>query len=267
MAKKAQELEHLKTSLKDNPTIGPLIGATLTLDQAKALLVYADVLQQKKFVTTVFLEAARGRGKSAAMGFGLAAALAKGISSIFVTAPSPENLTTFFEFTIKGLELLGFKQSVHFEVIRTPIENVSQGGEKTQDSNAKKTEAVTRLNFYATHKQIVQYFDPVQGESLHYAELLIIDEAAAIPLPLVKKMLGRCPVFISSTVHGYEGTGRSLSLKLIKQLRQASTQEKGYSGELPFREVKMEEPIRYSLNDPIEKWLYDLLLLDVRSLG
>ena len=24
-----------------------------------------------------------------------------------------------------------------------------------------------------------------------------------------------CPVFISSTVHGYEGTGRSLSLKLI----------------------------------------------------
>jgi len=26
-------------------------------------------------------------------------------------------------------------------------------------------------------------------------------------------------VFMASTVHGYEGTGRSLSLKLIQQLR------------------------------------------------
>jgi N-acetyltransferase 10 len=46
-----------------------------------------------------------------------------------------------------------------------------------------------------------------------------IDEAAAIPLPIVKALLGDRLTFMSSTVNGYEGTGRALSLKLIKELR------------------------------------------------
>ncbi len=50
----------------------------------------------------------------------------------------------------------------------------------------------------------------------------MIDEAAAIPLPLVKKLMGPYLVFMASTINGYEGTGRSLSLKLISQLRQQS---------------------------------------------
>ena len=48
--------------------------------------------------------------------------------------------------------------------------------------------------------------------------MLIVDEAAAIPITLVKKMLGPYMVILSSTIHGYEGTGRSLSLKLVQQL-------------------------------------------------
>ncbi len=61
------------------------------------------------------------------------------------------------------------------------------------------------------------------AEKLSQAELVIIDEAAAIPLPLVKKLLGPYLVFMASTINGYEGTGRSLSLKLLEQLRQQST--------------------------------------------
>lgn len=37
------------------------------------------------------------------------------------------------------------------------------------------------------------------------AELVVIDEAAAIPLPLVRSLLGPYLVFMSSTVNGYEG--------------------------------------------------------------
>ena len=48
-----------------------------------------------------------------------------------------------------------------------------------------------------------------------------MDEAAAIPLPLVKKLMGPYLLFLSSTINGYEGTGRSLSLKLIQQLRES----------------------------------------------
>ena len=55
---------------------------------------------------------------------------------------------------------------------------------------------------------------------LSQAELLVIDEAAAIPVTLVKQMLGPYMVVLSSTVHGYEGTGRSLSLKLLSSLKE-----------------------------------------------
>ena len=41
------------------------------------------------------------------------------------------------------------------------------------------------------------------------AELVIIDEAAAIPLSIVKKIMpDDCLTFMASTVQGYEGTGR-----------------------------------------------------------
>ena len=55
----------------------------------------------------------------------------------------------------------------------------------------------------------------------------MIDEAAAIPLPIVKNLLGPYLVFMASTINGYEGTGRSLSLKLIKQLREQSGTSQG----------------------------------------
>jgi N-acetyltransferase 10 len=117
---------------------------------------------------------------------------------------------------------------------------------------------------------------------LAQAELVVIDEAAAIPLPTVKKLLGPYLVFMASTINGYEGTGRSLSLKLIKQLREQSVAKQsdtennvriGRDGKATkssskstamrsLREIKLEEPIRYSVNDPVEKWLNKLLCLD-----
>ena len=67
--------------------------------------------------------------------------------------------------------------------------------------------------------QTVQYIQPQHAAQLSQAELVVIDEAAAIPLPVVKALVGPYLVFLCSTVNGYEGTGRSLSLKLIHQLR------------------------------------------------
>ena len=66
------------------------------------------------------------------------------------------------------------------------------------------------------------YFKIIKSD-LGQAELVVIDEAAAIPLPLVKSLLGPYLVFMASTINGYEGTGRSLSLKLIQQLRQSQS--------------------------------------------
>lgn len=64
---------------------------------------------------------------------------------------------------------------------------------------------------------------------------MAIDEAAAIPLPLVKRLIGNYLVFMSSTVTGYEGTGRSLSLKLIQQLREQ--QGRAMAGEMNLQHL------------------------------
>jgi N-acetyltransferase 10 len=128
----------------------------------------------------------------------------------------------------------------------------------------------------------MQYIQPEDAHVLGQAELVVIDEAAAIPLPLVRNLMGPYLVFMASTINGYEGTGRSLSLKLIQQLREstrpsltkdaapvddAPTSSKKPSHKAPpkartLREIKLEMPIRYSAGDQIEKWLNSLLCLD-----
>ena len=60
--------------------------------------------------------------------------------------------------------------------------------------------------------------------------MLVIDEAAAIPLPVVKSLFGPYLIFLASTINGYEGTGRSLSLKLIQQLRNQSNKAESDKG-------------------------------------
>lgn len=197
--------------------------------------------------------------QSASLGLAIAGALGLGYSNIFVTAPSPENLRTLFEFIFKGLDELGFKEHIDYDLV-----------ESTNPSFGK---AIVRVNVYRTHRQTVQYVQPQHHAKMSQAELLVIDEAAAIPLPMVKDMLGPYLVFLCSTVNGYEGTGRSLSLKLIQQLRtqganlgargeKSGTQEAGAGGGRTFREIILQEPIRYSANDSIERWLNDLLCLD-----
>lgn len=98
------------------------------------------------------------------------------------------------------------------------------------------------------HRQTVQYIQPGDHAKLAQAELLVIDEAAAIPLPTVKALLGPYLVFLCSTVNGYEGTGRSLSLKLIQQLREQGAKlgsgDAGAGTARTFREVQLQEPIR-----------------------
>ena len=71
-------------------------------------------MSEKSLKSTVSLTAGRGRGKSASLGLSVAAAIAYGYSNIFVTAPSPENLQSFFEFVCKGLESLNYKENADY---------------------------------------------------------------------------------------------------------------------------------------------------------
>ncbi|XP_027365798.1 RNA cytidine acetyltransferase 1 isoform X1 [Abrus precatorius] len=250
-----QDLKNLKEQLNEDFPVGPLIRKCCTLDQGKAVVTFLDAILDKTLRSTVALLAARGRGKSAALGLSIAGAIAVGYSNIFVTAPSPENLKTLFEFICKGFDALDYKEHIDFDVVKSV--------------NPEFKKATVRINIYKHHRQTIQYILPHEHEKLSQVELLVVDEAAAIPLPVVKSLLGPYLVFLSSTINGYEGTGRSLSLKLLQQLEEqshvsAKSTEGIGSGRL-FKKIELSESIRYASGDPIENWLNTLLCLDVSN--
>ena len=76
-----------------------------------------DTVSEKTLKTTVSLTAGRGRGKSAALGISMASAIVYGYSNIFVTAPTPENLGSVFDFFFSGLEALGYKEHTDYEIL------------------------------------------------------------------------------------------------------------------------------------------------------
>lgn len=230
-----------------------LLRQTLTSDQREAVRCISECIADRKALRqTIALTAGRGRGKSAALGLCVASAIAQSYSNIFITAPKPENVGTLFEFIQRGLEALGMKEHVDFELMQS--EEVSD----PSNYNTSVAKHVVRVNVFREHRQAVQYVDPEEAASqLAQAELVVIDEAAAIPLPTVKKLLGPYLVLLSSTIHGYEGTGRSLSLKLLHDIR-----EKSLSAQRSLRELTLEEPIRYGKGDGVEAWLHKLLCLD-----
>ncbi|KAL6479139.1 hypothetical protein MHYP_G00125720 [Metynnis hypsauchen] len=264
LSPREQELKDLKESLQDTQPVGVLVDCCKTMDQAKAVLKFIEAISEKTLRSTVALTAARGRGKSAALGLAIAGAVAFGYSNIFVTSPSPDNLHTLFEFIFKGFDALQYQEHLDYEII--------------QSLNPEFNKAVVRVNIFKEHRQTIQYIHPADAVKLGQAELVAIDEAAAIPLPLVKKLLGPYLVFMASTINGYEGTGRSLSLKLIQQLRQQSTDsQQSLSAEnkttntarlaaaRSLHEMSLHESIRYAPGDPVEKWLNELLCLDCLS--
>lgn len=65
-------LGDLKASLASTPNVGALVGLAKTLDQANAVMSFLDAISEKTLKSTVSLTAARGRGKSAAIGLCLA---------------------------------------------------------------------------------------------------------------------------------------------------------------------------------------------------
>ena len=148
----AEELASLKQQLADTPLVGSLVEKAKTLDQAKAVLSCAEAIAEKTLRSTVAITAGRGRGKSAALGLAMAAAIGYGYSNIFVTAPSPENLKTVFEFIFKGFEALSYQEHTDYEVVAS--------------TNPEHKDAIVRVNVFRDHRQTIQYIEPQDAAKL-----------------------------------------------------------------------------------------------------
>ena len=138
LTKDQKELKDLKASLANTKPIGNLVALCKTYDQASTVMQIVDNISERSMKSTVSLTAGRGRGKSAALGIALASAIVYGYSNIFVTAPSPENLSTVFEFLFRGLDALNYKEHTDYDIL--------------QSTNQDWNHAVVRVNVFKDHR-------------------------------------------------------------------------------------------------------------------
>lgn len=172
------------------------------------------------------ITAARGRGKSSALGLAAGALIqAKSCRNIVVTSSGLRQLKPLFKHALAAL----------------PDSRISLDGKCIQHPYGS-------LRYVAVDALIPQTVD---------CDLLLVDEAASLGVYRLLQLLKAYPrLAFSTTEHGYEGSGRGFSLK-FKQLVQTYCR-----GSYP---VSLSKPIRWQDHDPLEAWTNDLLLLETPS--
>ncbi|MES9831515.1 MAG: GNAT family N-acetyltransferase [Candidatus Thiodiazotropha sp. DIVDIV] len=201
------------------PADRPDDQACLTQDQSEAVKAVIQVVKGHRKRPLV-LTSDRGRGKSSALGIAAARLILGGYQRILVTASRQSAVVSLFEMAARVL-----------------------------NCNQSSTETLHHEN------GVIQYVAPDLLISEHpAADLVLVDEAATIPTPLLKKMLHHYPrIAFATTVHGYEGTGLGFTHRFKKHLQTERPQ---------WRECILERPIRWAPNDPLERLIFRLLALD-----
>lgn len=88
------------------------------------------------------------------------------------------------------------------------------------------------------------------------AKVIAVDEAAQIPVPVLQRIVQRHPephLAFATTTSGYEGTGRGFVLRFVEWLDE-------HHG--PVGRARLDTPIRWGPDDPVERAVFDALLLD-----
>ncbi len=162
------------------------------------------------------LTADRGRGKSSALGKALAELVNESEGSFVITSYNQQAIHSVLQW---------FHQFV-------------------------KPELKNKLQFFSpdqcVHKLKQNQLSNIQG--------IFVDEAAAIPAPMLKHiLLGHSRVVFATTIGGYEGTGRGFEIRFMSQLEKLRPQ---------YQRLQLTQPIRFNPNDPLEQWVADTLLLN-----
>jgi len=195
----------------------------LTQDQVDALEAFKVLLDPGE---ALVVAANRGRGKSSAAGLA-AASLALAGNDVLVTAPRYRSASELFA---RARELLdGVGELTAFA-----------GGDPPRRLDTERG----RVRFCAAGEATALPDDP---------DRVIVDEAAALPVRFLSAFLDAPGVAFTTTVHGYEGTGRGFSVRFCDRLDASN---------LTVTDVQLNEPIRYAPADPIEVWSFRALALD-----
>src|SRR5690554_3198807 len=196
----------------------------LTTDQQQALsLIHKTAFGHRR--RPLLITADRGRGKTALLGVAAAELLQQGKQKIVVTAPSYASVETLFQHAANELTAGHFGHGQLFW-------------------NGRE----------------IQFVAPdVLLENELEADVLIVDEAAALPLPMLKRLLTRYSrILFSTTMHGYEGSGRGFKLQFQQILDQQTPD---------WRQIELAQPVRWNPGDVLEQFSFELCLLDAEPVA
>ena len=105
---------------------------------------------------------------------------------------------------------------------------------------------------------LIQY-TPLDAALNNKGEILVVDEAGSVPLPVLKQLAENYThTILAGTVDGYEGSGRALAVRLSKTLSQSSPSS---TSSIPVQTHTLRHPIRWSEGDPVEAMIQDVLRL------
>jgi tRNA(Met) cytidine acetyltransferase len=195
------------------------VDGCLTPDQHQAVAAIEQVVHGHRKRPLV-LSSDRGRGKSSALGIAAARLMLETRRRILVTAPRRSAVDALFQQARRLLPEAEFKSG--------------------------ELRAAGSSLVYTAPDHLLS--------TSHTADLVLVDEAAAIPTALLQALLEHYPRLVfATTVHGYEGTGRGFALRFRGYLDRLSPQ---------WRELRLVSPIRWAGDDPLEALVFRLLGLD-----
>lgn len=202
-----------------------------TLDQQKAIeAIYTVAFGHRK--RPLVINADRGRGKSSALGLAAIECLMQGKAHVVLTASRIDQAKMAFTHALSAINDLsktGSIKVVSHQVGRIIFELNEQ----------QKT-----FEFIAPDQLILE---PTR------ADLLMVDEAAHLPTPLLTQLLQRHHRMVfATTLHGYEGSGRGFELRFKKTLNQLTPD---------WKNLLLKQPIRWADHDPLEQAINQALFL------
>lgn len=190
------------------------------LSQQQAHLVEQLVADFSTTALTAVITADRGRGKTASLGLALSQLLTEQPLKVVVTAPSRAAVDALFSALLRQCPDGRFVGS----------------------------------GFDHPRLQVRFYPPAVLLQKSPEADLVIVDEAAAIPVSLLQSIRQLCSrQWFATTLHGYEGNGRGFELRFLSSL----------SAQVPgWKRYCLTDPVRWASGDPLEALSYRVLLLD-----
>ena len=112
----------------------------------------------------------------------------------------------------------------------------------------------TLMQFAGQHEHLCFFSPEALLEQPVAGDLLLIDEAAAIPAALLRRLQEHYQRGVNATtIHGYEGSGHGFELRMCRWLARQWPSWQQYT---------LKKPLRWAEQDPLETLLARILLLD-----